>query len=331
MWKDNFTQELQKIIDLINDNDETTALAKFILYIEEISKEIGKYDATNWPVPWRKNIYKFGQLFKKSNHDNFIKELDAKIEIVKASANPENSEVLFFIKSEIEGNFFEDCSLENLKSIIKLYPNNPEFRNTQAYFLLENKNYEKAAEAYLLTNKIEPKNEEYVMHYFNTNYAYFNNLVRRGEIKKAREIVEKLKKFFKEKEPLPSDWLWKNHTLTMNDRLVDQETIKEKIDKIDSHIERKTDSIKNQFISIIGVFSAIVAFIITNVNIAISKLSLNDALTLMLAMGIILIIFMIVISEIFYHRRENSWNIFGEAKTWIAIVLIVILVLIRFL
>ncbi|MFH1587137.1 MAG: hypothetical protein ABID38_04730 [Candidatus Diapherotrites archaeon] len=73
-----------------------------------------------------------------------------------------------------------------------------------------------------------------------------------------------------------------------------------------SLIKRDLEKSKIQLVEVLGVFTAILAFIVTSIQIAVKFTALLDALVLIFSIGIILILFIFLLKRIIETRSEKQ-------------------------
>ncbi len=117
---------------------------------------------------------------------------------------------------------------------------------------------------------------------------------------------------------------YNNWILALTYRLKDSKQFESRLSSAENDfkqmIKTETEKESKRLIEILGFFSAIVAFILASVAIS-NPFSFEDALMFNISLGIILLIFVLVISLLF--SQKDTWK-----KLIIAICLILLLMLI---
>ncbi|MCK4678943.1 MAG: hypothetical protein KAT48_12485, partial [Bacteroidales bacterium] len=120
------------------------------------------------------------------------------------------------------------------------------------------------------------------------------------------------------------DMAYNNWILALTYRLKDSKQFESRLSSAENDfkqmIKTETEKESKRLIEILGFFSAIVAFILASVAIS-NPFSFEDALMFNISLGIILLIFVLVISLLF--SQKDTWK-----KLIIAICLILLLMLI---
>lgn len=314
-----YTEDLNDIISDIKNGDlngENGALNKFEKYLLSL-QEIGKYDKEDWNINLRKKIYEFGRVFLKKDGSRFI---DMANKVLKIYPD-DKTEIIEFIYSEIIWNFFEiknEYIGDFFKKLIKKYQNNPEFHHSYANLLRKNGCYVEASQEARLALKIEGDNNVFRTTTFNIEKAYFNLLIEKRKIDRAREIIEKMSGLIREE-----DVHFNNMLVIMNDRLNDHIIIDKKIGNINILVANAISKERRRIMEILGIFVAILGFVFTNINIALTNLGVRDILLLMLGMAIVLVDFMVAVSYLYPSTQNNSshfLSFLGHKRFWALII-----------
>lgn len=322
----NYKEEFLKDLRLINikiDNNEilgtNNALELFKKYVVGIII-LGRFSTTEWRRNWRKEVYTFGEKFKELDPVEFLKV----IHNTKATLEKDEKEVLEFFKSEIIINNqpFEDC-LGEIKKLISEYPYNPEFRHNLGH-LFKNKNEKlKAIEQYTFALNKDKSCTFFARSLFNTQYRYTTELINKNDYLKAEKYCQKII----EKKTFKSSYVFSNLLVSLKDRIEDYLTIEKKIKIAEENfkviVKTEIERERKRLIEILGFYSAIIAFIFSTVSIA-KNFKFEEALIFIICLGIILILFLNVISILFSQEKIEISN----PKFLIPIILILTLVLI---
>jgi tetratricopeptide (TPR) repeat protein len=294
VYKSSFLSDIQKINKLAKESNPD-AIVDFEVYLESI-KDIGSFSSTTWPINFRKEIYEFGKVFTDVQVGPFLE----KIEEFK-SKNVDNSEIYDFIYSEIIWNFFEQNNSyikKEFNSLIKKYPTNPEFHHSYSHFLEQNNNFEQALFEVKTAIKIEPGNNIFTNTYIYKIKSYFDHLILKGKIGDAEKLLEIQEKEATKIKVLNKFNEW-NIFSSLKDRLKDHKSMQERVRFFEKEIENRIQIEQRKVIEILGIFSAILGFILTSISLAIKSLSLQEMLILMLGMSLVLLLFSISISYLF--------------------------------
>jgi hypothetical protein len=314
-YKNTHSTDLVEIIKLLKEGkilgvDES--LDKFKKYLDTI-QDIGSFNTVSWSQIWRKNVWAFGEQFKKLNPQEFLQQVDNKL----ISSTITNIEVLEFIRSEIAFNYLPDNECKKqIKKLIEKYPLNSEFRHTLGHYYNQNEKLKAIAE-YKLALKIEPENKDYLKSRFNAENDYLNNLIAEGNYIIGQEYV---KSVFDEEFYITRDVFYHNgfidYQSRFSDHIIFQTKLKVLEEDFKTKIHSELDSERRRIIEVLGFFSAIVAFILSTVSIG-NKYPFIQAIYFILALGIILIMFAVTLSTLF---SSNKITLLKEKKFWVLII-----------
>lgn len=139
----------------------------------------------------------------------------------------------------------------------------------------------------------------------------------------SKNKLEKAKQVLKNMYELPldpsRDFIFHNIRISLSDRLNDHEIIDKRIEGINKIIHAAGERERKRLIEVLGIFTAILSFIFVNVNIALKSLAVQDTLTLMGGMALILVLFAIVMSLLFARKRDS---LVQELRFWIIVTLV---------
>lgn len=314
-----YLTQLQEIINLVSSNrigDEEEALGKFRTYIQNI-KEIGDFSSANWAYNWRQKVYEFGSLFAIKDAEKFFRIMNEETK----SYNNKEKESIKFIESEIIWNFFPQGSeyiAKDFEELVSKYPHNPEFHNSYSHYLEQKGNLPKAISEARTALRMEENNVSFIENCFNKEKTWIDILLAERKFQEGRiawQNMSSCKQFM-------DGGVFQNILVSIGDRIKDHEIIQKKIDDIPDIVKQNSESDRVRLIEVLGVFSAIIAFILVNTAIG-RNFSVNEALLLMLCMGIILIIFVISISYIFTSEKTKFYK---SAKGYLLLTLLVFLI-----
>lgn len=314
-YKNTHSSDLVEIIKLLKEGkilgvDE--ALDKFKIYLDTI-QDIGSFNTVSWTQIWRKDVWAFGEQFKKLNPQEFLQQLDNKL----MSSTITNIEVLEFIRSEIAFNYLPDNECKKqIEILIERYPINSEFRHTLGHYYNQNEKLKAIAE-YKLALKIEAENKDYLKSRFNAENAYLNNLIAEGNYIIGQEYV---KSVLNEVFYINRDVFYHNGFIDFQSRFSDHIIFQTKLKHLEEDFKTKIhselDSERRRIIEVLGFFSAIVAFILSTVSIG-NKYPFIQAIYFILALGIILILFAVALSTLF---SSNKTTLLKDKKFWVLII-----------
>jgi hypothetical protein len=326
MWKDDYLNNLNSIIQSISSGDLALAKSQLAPYLIDL-RGIGFYDKSIWKVNWKNKVYDFGRLFQ--DDAGWVIEL-----INKEIEARGGCEVLDFLYSEIIWNFFDnknDYVKDEIKTFIKKYPANPEFHHTYSHILEDNGNYEESVTEVKHALSQEKENYIFFYSYVRKVKSYFDNLINNGKLDDCSKLIKKENEYFKSILPSQKDFIVKlNNQISfsnLEDRLKDHISLGRRVEYFSQEIDRKMNIEQRKIIEVLGLFSAILGFILTNITIAINVLDLKDMLMLMFAMSIVLIIFAVTISYLFSKKDRNFkfWAFVGHRKFWTLVILLTVL------
>lgn len=320
-------KEVEEIIKKINSGFEEEALDLFNGLLNNIP-ENSMY--SKWTEQWIKKIYEFGSIFSKKNPEVYFSAIS---DFILKEENKSKKEVTDFIYSEIAWNYFSEDKTyirNELKELKKKHPLNPEFYHSYSHVLENDGNYTESLKTLEQAIKIDPC-ERFINTYINRTRTAFNNCITRNRIRDAEKILNNTIATFNSLPNRSKYVIYTNMLPALEDRLSDHKVIQEKISQIDEIIVKRTEALRNRFISMLGVFAAIISFILVTTNIAISNLKVKEIMLLMLAMADVLIIFVLSIDYVFYVRRNRrTFFEFIKDKQFWGIVILVILLYVLF-
>ena len=244
-------------------------------------------------------------------------------------------EALNFIHSEIIWNYFDnknDYVKDQIKELIKKYPTNPEFHHAYSHILECNGSFEIAVSEAKHCLSQEKGNYIFLYTYVEKVKKYFDNLLNKENLEDATRLLEKEEEYYKTITPFQKDFVVRINNDTMfsslKDRLKDHVTIASRIKHFSQEMERKINIEQKRLIEVLGLFSAILGFILTNIAIGISNLNLKDMMVLMISMATTLVIFAIAISYLFGRgdRSMKFWVFLEHRKFWALVILFAILI-----
>jgi hypothetical protein len=320
------TQEISRIRDsLASGVDELPSFTRYLAELESLGDF--PFTSATWPFAWRRAVMEFAKLFTKMDASSFL------LAMTPYTNNVSIRETIAFVYSEILWNYYEQASPYNrdlLKDFIKQFPYNPEFHNTYGLFLLANKNYEKALYEHQRALNIEINNINFLDCYYICVKEFFEHLIENRKIDDAENFVDGTIKYLFEKDlnnvaPHAADV--RSRVFFMKDRLKDHKVIANQIVHFQKDIENTIRVEQRRLIEVLGIFSAIIAFILTNISIGITNLPIKEMLVLMFGMAVTLIIFATAISFFFGPRLRYppKFHFLYRPKFWSLIAMILLL------
>jgi tetratricopeptide (TPR) repeat protein len=314
-YQDQYLTQLEEIIQLINEAKfvgENEALPKFKIYLDNI-ESIGAFDLTNWRIEWRKQIWKFGELFQNQNPNQFLNIINEKL---KANTIL-NKEVIEFIKSGIDFNFLPTVEYKrSLEQLLQEYPLNPEFRYALGHCFSLEKDFQPALNEYKLALKIDPGNAVFRESRFNIEQQYLNKLIENGEYEVGYSYIQNL---FSDIDFI-SCGQTRNTFVDFERRIKDLQLVQKKVTELEVEFKEKMhaelDHERRRLIEVLGFFAAIVVFILSTVSIG-ENFSFIEALYFLVALGIILILFVTSIYTIYSSDRTK---LLSDKRFWILII-----------
>lgn len=327
MLNNSFLGEINDINGRIYSGDLVNTPSFFKSHIERIENEdVNIFENDKSARDYRLKIYELGKMFSNKNPERFF-------EVLKSVRSEKNKEVIDFIYSEIIWNFFEQNNeyvVNELKNYIKDYPTNPEFHHTYSHILEKNKNFDKALFEAKNALKIEPVNNQFFSSYIEKVMSYFDFLLEKGKVENAEKFLNDEILVINHYSKICYLQNETNNILArIKDRLKDHKSIENKIIFFEKEIENSIKISEKRIIEIVGLFSAIVAFILANIQIALKNLSVKEMLILMFGMSLVLIIFSITISYLFgkIERRRSFFHFLKKPKFYSLIFCLLILII----
>jgi tetratricopeptide (TPR) repeat protein len=322
-----------KILEINNKIESgNNAAPDFETYLRELAKEECSYQGETWSKDWIKAVYKFGTFFENHDAGKYLIVLKK----VFNEENPEN-EKFAFIYSEIAWNYFgnnNEYIKDVLREFTKKYPYNPEFHHTYGHYLANNKTYDRAFDEYewALTIQGASSDVTFLNSYLETLKGVVDFYLSKGQLETSSGFLSRSSDFLEKKGYLKDipQISFRVRTIlgTLADRIKDHEIFKNQMAFFEDQIENKISVAQKRLIEIIGIFSAIVAFILSNVSIFTNNLGVRESLILMLGMADVLLIFSISVSYLFgrRYRWTSKWYFIEQNKFWAVITLILLLI-----
>lgn len=294
-YQEIFQTDLEVIVSELQRGTNQTAAFK--THLDQVVN-LGSYDQIQWNEKWVKAAYAFGESFSNIDPNPYVTIIEN-----LRTVDKKKNEILDFYLSEISvhADDIED-SIEFLEKLTKTYPNNPEIHNS--YGILLKKNGE-------TTNSIRPFRRAFKLNDTKFNEALYNcYLVRFDELIEQRDFNLALSTIstLLERETFKSWPHLHNHLITVCKRIEDHisfdSRMKDAENEIHRKIENETKLSQKRLIEIVGVFSAILAFIFSTITIS-KTFSFEESIVHICCLGLILTFFSTTLSLYFGKKVES--------------------------
>lgn len=299
-YNQQYLTDINLIIDDIKAgriNGVNEAIDRFRTYVTQV-KNIGRYSIDNWPSNFIKRIYSFGKKFSEIDPTWFLSAIENEIAI----SSFEQNEMLYFIKSEILWNFESHLNQEAfLIDLHQKYVANAEMIHTLGHIKMEKKEYLQAIELYSQAYRINPS-DNFLSTKFSNEVNYIENLIENEKYDEAETLVnDRIGS-----EIYKGNYIRQNWFVFLRNRIKDYKLLELKAAKKDIEIREMLDkefqSERRKVIELLGLFTAIIAFIFTTVSIA-KTFDFSQAINFITCLGLVLIDFCITISIIFHNKK----------------------------
>jgi tetratricopeptide (TPR) repeat protein len=284
--------EITSSINAVNIGDAST---KFTAFLKQV-KGIGAYNALNWHDELTTKVYDLGLLIA-NNCSNLLDIVKTEI----SNSTESEKEILYFIESEIVfaiWNTADERTFSYVSELSKRYPANAEFIHDLGIIELSKNKYIEAVNYFLAALKLAPSNKVYLKDCVNAEVEHLENLIIQEKFDEAKSYLNNLLNI---RKTYANDYVYNNWFLAIQSRIKDHVLIRSTLAKKEADIETRLDGKfeKEKFkaIEMIGIFTAIIAFIFSTISIA-TKYSFKEALQLEMGFGLILILFALTISLI---------------------------------
>lgn len=310
--------------DITNEN-KPLAISNFIMLLQQF-KNIGRYNATDWPEPLTQAVYDLAKLVcDKSLSSEFLYAITSEIN----SSTPVQLESLLFIESEIKIYSWglTDNRLEPyIRNLSEKFVNNAEFLHDLGHIEGFKKNYLTAKNYYRQAFQLNPYSQNFWKSCYSSDIRYIETLIESEQFDQADIYTNDIiKSKVYENDVNISNWF-----IAILSRIKDHRLIRTTLDEKGTEIENsaikiiETERIKA--IELIGIFTAIIAFILTTVSF-IKDFTIDEVFTIEIVLGIILILFAISISIIF---RPSKNGVFKDIRFYSFLIFIVSLIYIYY-
>lgn len=290
-------QKLDVLKQYIIFNDHINVEKSFNDFLDELVR-IGNYNKRTWPVTWTRNLWIFFiELSKYEYATSLISLIDMKLENAKAN----EIEALEFIRIELLWNITKNPVLlkEEILHLLDRYPYNIEFAHSAAHVFFHCKDDGAKVECVKLYRKCieawKGSYNELIKNTYNIEIELFRETLEKGEYKKAKKQIEYIKSF----EAYNKNALINNTTVVFNERLIDRAFTENKAleieRKIKKTIKHEHEALNKKSIEQLGLFSAVISFIVTAATASFSSTGI-DAPLILITIGLILILFISTIN-----------------------------------
>ncbi|MFA0067732.1 hypothetical protein AB4344_07845, partial [Vibrio breoganii] len=286
--------------------------AKFKEFLDQIIR-IGTYNHKTWNIRWTSDLWKF--LADLSSYERVSGLVCIVEEKLKESSSTE-IEVLEFIRIELMWGCVAQSRMlrADIERLVNKYPYNMEFIHTLANVLIGIDD-EKFTAIKLYRQCIEAWGKEYskiVKNTYNYEMHFFKQALESGDYLNADKQIDYIKSF----QPYKDNPFFNNNSILYFERLKDRKHT----EAIASKIEREVkESVKSEYenqnkknLENLGVFSAIITFIITAAASAFNS-DKSDTPLILLSIGLILILFMSTVMLF----NDKPKNIFIDFRFYI--------------
>jgi tetratricopeptide (TPR) repeat protein len=318
-------QYLTDLNDIITDidsgkiNGPGEAVNKFQNYVTQV-KNIGRYSVTNWPGNFIAQIYALGKKFSTIDPTIFLTALENEI----TNSSFDENEILYFIKSEILWNFESHLKQENfLTNLLNQYVSNAELLHTLGHIKMERKLYVEAIELYSQAYRINPL-DTFLSTKFSSEVDYIEHLIEVENYNTAETFInDRITS-----QIFAGNYIRQNWFIFLRNRIKDYKLQDLKAYKKEVELQKLLDdefqSERRKVIELLGLFTAIIAFIFTTVSVA-KTFNYVQAINFITCLGLVLIDFAIAISIIFHTKKIP---IYKDIRLYVALIITTVLYLI---
>lgn len=298
---------------------QNSATSKFQTFVTQV-KNIGRYSITNWPDLFMARIYDFGNKFSTIDPTDFLTAIENEI----LNSTFDENEILHFIKSEILWNFESHLKQENtLTNLLSQYVTNAELLHTLGHLKLEKKLYLDAIELYSQTVRINPT-DKFISSKFSTEVEYVEHLIELEKYDTAEELItDRITR-----KVYLGNYIRQNWFVFLRNRIKDYKLQELKAFKKEQELKKLLDaefqSERRKVIELLGLFTAIIAFIFTTVSVA-KTFNYVQAINFITCLGLVLVDFAIAISIIFHDKKLP---IYKDVRLYVALIITSVIYLI---
>lgn len=311
IYKQDKINELHKNINklqteikaLIGVSKHDDACEKFKILVNVIGN-LDKYNKSTWDI---KQTQKWWLFFDFLGKYQFVTSYISIIETNLQNCDLSEVEALEFLRIELIWSATDDPILvkDKILNLLNIYPYNLEFSHTAAHVLArDKKTYFDAIKLYRkCINAWGTQHSSLISQLYNFEINIFRNTLEEGDYLHAEKQLDLIISYsFYKNNPM-----FNNASLIHRERLKDRKFTEATAKKIERELKRavvaESEVQNKKNIEQLGVFSAIITFIITA---AASAFSSEKSMTplILIAIGLILILFITTISLL--HFRPKS-------------------------
>jgi len=327
----NVHAELIKLqMEIINyeGKDNSKAIELFKEFLTKV-ESLGYYTVESWPIFWTESVWDFaGNLQNKTRTNarilNYIGEVKGRINSTTRLNN--NVESLEFVLNELTWNQLSSEQADSTNNLShdlhKKYPNNCEFKFSYAHVLAASDNLEEAIPLYRKCITIWKNPSQRTLSMIgHAEYKLAKKYLRQGKYNEASEIIKNASKspyyfmdqtlqtmFFNFEEEKNDKKSFHELIKKVEESLISaKNNIDQKVDDLKNNLEEKLEKENKSSLDNLGIFSAVIAFILTAATTATGKANIELALPVLLAIGGMLISFVLAISCI-NHRSKDFFK-----------------------
>lgn len=317
-----YQTDLQSIVNDLETgkiNGSGEALDKFRTYVTQV-KNVGRYSIKDWSSNFIRLIYDFGKYFSTIDPTWFLSTIDNEI----STSNFDECEILHFIKSEILWNFESHLNQENyLIKLLQSYVTNAEFTHTLGHIKMEKKEYLKAIELYSQAYRINPT-ETFISTRFGAEVNYIEHLIENERYNEAESLIEdRLSNNIYQSNFIRQNWIIFLKNRIKDYKLLDLKAYKKELE-LKKMLDSEFQSERRKVIELLGLFTAIIAFIFTTVSVA-KTFDYSQAINFITCLGLVLVNFAVTISIIFHAKKIP---IYKDIRLYVTIIITFFLYLI---
>lgn len=313
--------DLNSIISDIQDGRLTgagQAHSKFQTYVTQV-KNIGRYSVGDWPSVYTDRVYEFGGLFSTIDPTVFLTSIENELLI----SNFAEREILFFFKSEILWNFENPLRQEQfLSDLLLQYVTNAEFLHSLGHLKIKKKLFLEGLEYYTQAVRINPKNNRFISTKYDTQIVYIEDLIENEKYDEARTVTDDIinSGVYKSENFIIHNWFVFLQKRIKDYNIQEEKHLKKEME-LRNIISTELLSERKRTIELLGLFTAIIAFIFTTVSVA-KTFSYEQAINFTVCLGLVLIEFAVTISIMFH---DNKTPFYTDIRLYIATVVGIVL------
>lgn len=316
--------EIQDDLSILQDQKkQQEALKRFDAFIEKLC-ELGPYTTESWPISWTEKLWEYAAGVSDDYSNLYINKIDVALEV-----KSECSEQLEFVKSELmwQKKGVHDHAQNYIKSLVKKYPFNIEFKHTYGHILVSEKSdlksIEEGLEQYLICiNVWKEKRRGLRKTIVNIALRLAESYSNNGEHSKALKLLSK----FLRNDFISSAASFNNLLIIKKDSIRNTELLEQRIDGIENKLiiefDEKLRQERRKTFELLGLFTAAISFILSTVSLT-GVINYEYLLPVLISLGLVLIIFVLTIS---LSLNSNS-NILKDFRFYLISVFLLVTIL----